>query len=993
MIVSCGGMASADFAVFCSFEFAFKSGVSMTVFRNSNLVMRLQRFVMRIVMVAVCSILFAGAMRCEGQQTINSLFNSATKALDSGDFSGAIGYLEELISALGRSRDSKTIARMQTPYYRVAVCYFFIGEFGTAVEKFDRYLKKYPNGAKRLNAVVYRADAIRFSGKADKAIAAYRDALRRYTFGFDIRTDIYIGISRCYLSQGNWEDAVEPLIMAYKSSPDMLRANWAATMLTTAYLKNVDIEKVYPLVPFLLHRDSLASRSVAFNIAALEAGDQLFGDERYREALWIHRLVYPHDEVLMSAEAYLERLRKRAERLMRRPEDPRKLMRLQESIGELEAELKAMEEVENYDVELYFRIARGYMEMMRYREAREMFLYLHDICDKELSEEALFFAFVCSTYILPWEQAYQIGEQYMDEFPAGEYFDTLTLTMGQMYAKEKNWPKVISHFEESLLIHPEHLSAAQCRFLLGYAAFMEEQFEKAITNFMIIRKEFFESELMPAVTYWTAMAFLFQSNYESAAADFDILLNDFPECMYIEDGAFRRAVCAYGLEEYEEAETRLESFVSNYTESRLAAEATMMRGDVAGVIGAPDEAVSFFKEAMSADAELLNVELYNHCAFKTGEILTDGGDFEEMREHFMQYVDRNREGSNIPQALHYVGKAMWNLGEQSGAMTYLLAKAVEYGRDRNEIGVDLILENWLDCVRKCDPAKAEIAWLQMKAQLRIAESTKLLPLELRLMRASLYEPGLNAAEKAKILTKLLDEDNIEQASPAVLQEMLDTAYQRQKAATERGQDSLAAIQHTLMSRVAAEMIDVFTESDYALDARMVLARDAIDASIVETDREKQKVFSEEAIRHLGVIRTVYAQKPQAAEALLLLGELYMEQRDFKEAEQCYKDVLGYKEWKQHWAQALFGCGQLEETRKQWIKACAYYERIYLMYGYYRSWAAKAYLRRAYCLKRAYMKEKAVETLKAMLDSGEFTGMPELAEARKMYADMGGKETP
>ena len=52
-----------------------------------------------------------------------------------------------------------------------------------------------------------------------------------------------------------------------------------------------------------------------------------------------------------------------------------------------------------------------------------------------------------------------------------------------------------------------------------------------------------------------------------------------------------------------------------------------------------------------------------------------------------------------------------------------------------------------------------------------------------------------------------------------------------------------------------------------------------------------------------------------------------------------------------------------------------------MYSGYRTWAAKAYLRRAECLVRLGDKEKARETLQAFLDDASYEGLPEVAEAR------------
>jgi hypothetical protein len=84
-----------------------------------------------------------------------------------------------------------------------------------------------------------------------------------------------------------------------------------------------------------------------------------------------------------------------------------------------------------------------------------------------------------------------------------------------------------------------------------------------------------------------------------------------------------------------------------------------------------------------------------------------------------------------------------------------------------------------------------------------------------------------------------------------------------------------------------------------------------------------------------------------------------------------------------WAEALYGRGFCAMQDRQYMKACAYFERIYLMYSGYRTWAAKAYLRRAECLSRLGDGGKARETLEAMVADPACEGLPELAEAQAM----------
>ena len=146
-----------------------------------------------------------------------------------------------------------------------------------------------------------------------------------------------------------------------------------------------------------------------------------------------------------------------------------------------------------------------------------------------------------------------------------------------------------------------------------------------------------------------------------------------------------------------------------------------------------------------------------------------------------------------------------------------------------------------------------------------------------------------------------------------------------------------------------------------------------------------------AIRNLTVIREVYATAPEAAEALLKLGELYTMQGKTAEADECYKDVLGVRDWRPLWPRALFGRGACAEKKGEWIKAAAYYERIYVMYSGYRAMTAKAYLARAKCLRRGYETKKAIETIQAMLANDDLRSFPEYAEAERLLPTLGRSE--
>jgi len=884
-----------------------------------------------------------------------------------GAYADALLPLQQLMDMLGDSRSQAVVSAMEAVYFDLPLCHFFVGQFPEAKKGFEAYLGRYKRGMKRKDSYVYRADALRFMGKFKEAIEAYENVMRQYSFDNDMFADLYSAIARCHLAQDDWAAAVEPLKTVYRKSPDPLRRNWAATLLTTAYLKEGDLDKIYALAPFILQRDSFASRSVSFNLAALETADNLFSEEYHRDALWVYRLVYPYNTVFAHGQAYLERLLQDAERIRKISTHPRRLMRLQERIGELEAEIEAMKSVEDYDLDLFYRISMGYLELTRYREAREIFLYLHETAEPDVAEESLFLAFRCSTFIRPWDRAFELGKQYMEAYPSGQFFDMLTLAMGQMYARLQDWPNVITHLSLTLDMSPRHESAAECMFLIGYASFMEEAFQDAIDWLVRMNEQYPGNPQEGEAVYWTGMAYLFDRRYEEGAGQFDTLLARFPDHPYEVDASFRRAVCDYGTALYEDADERLAAFVTAHPTNNLTAEAEMMRGDIAGALGRPTEAVAFYRRAMLHDG--FNIEYYNHCAFQAGRILSDGEEFDAVRSHFRSYIKRNRKGSNIPLAVYWVGIALWRSGEEAGALRYYRQAVERYGGRPEAIGIDMIMDEWVGRLRKSPEDRAKQAWKELHASYGDAVSKKNDTLALRFGRMLLYNPWIKPSTRQDILRRLRSETYLAAASPAVLQAMMDRAQQEER--------------NDFAFRVANYIIDTFTETDYALDARMTLARHFVAQADAEGGPSKKRERFEEAIKHLEVVKEVYATSTEAATALLMLGSIRSSLREYGAADENYKAVLGVRGWRNLWPEALYGRGECARARKQHEAASAYYERIYVLYGHHSQWVARAYLRRAQSLIDLFQPAKAREVLTEMLANKDLADLPETQEARDL----------
>ena len=912
--------------------------------------------------MAVAMAFLCAAPSAPAQETPRELRTKASSAMAAGAFEDAIPPLEQLLEWYKDSKDDVIMADMESLMYSLGMCHLFLGHFPECRTVLEAYLKKYPYVPRTPMAQLFISDSYRYEAKYPEALKNYETCLTRYAYLPDVRTDILACMARCHLATEDWAKAVPLLLQVVRSAYDPSLRNWAASMLTVSYLKDQKFESVYDLVPLLLQPDSFASRSVALNVTALQAADDLFADEKYRDALWIYRLVYPRDTLSMNASRQLERLQMSMHRLKRMSMvNPRDLLRAQETVSELEAEVEALEKIPNYDPELFFRMARSYFEIRRYRESGALFYGLYQEGLVQEKEECLYLSFLSASNIRPPDTAIARGGEYMRAYPKGAHYDGVSLAVGQIHANRQDWPKVMDTLGTAIAVSPKHESIVECLFLMGYASFMEEKFEDTVRLLGRMNTEFPGNERDADGSYWMGMAEMFRQNYEAGRAHFERVVNEFASSTYYEDARFRVATCAYGMSEFAESEQMLLDFLRDFPQSRLLGEANLMLGDVLGARGALPEAVARYQQAMNYE---MDMSLYNHAAFRCGEMLKEIGDHNEVITHFVRYIERNKEGSNIPLAVYNIGEAYWDLKRPADTFRYFRQAIERYGRARGELGIDLILEQYVGRARNTTPELAKQAWADLRTMRGDAVRKNEFTLLLRLNRTLMYAPDASEPEKKSMRDFMLRPERLPQASAGVLEYMLDEAR-------KAGLAELAA-------QVADTLIKDFPETDYALSARAWKA-----------DEAAQRKDYDEAIKHYNIIREVFATHDEAARALLALGHIYIEQQKYADADAAFKDLTGVKEWKALWPAALFGRGEVARGLRQYDKASAYFERIYVMYGGSRPWAGKAYVARAECLQRLRENKKALETLNEFLAREDWSETPEAAEARALKDKLAG----
>lgn len=895
------------------------------------------------------------------QDTPKELRQKAFVALEEGNYKEAIPALSTLIQMLGESKTVAVVAELEMVYFNLGMCNFLTGNFADAGTAFDAYMKKYRHGIHAKEVAVYRADALRFQSNNADALKAYAEALKQYGFELNLnwKTDVLCAMAKCNLFEEHWKEASQCLVQVVQNAPDFARRNWAASILVASYLKDSELDKAYKMMSYLLHPDSFASRSVYLNMTALEAGDLLFADEKCRDALWVYRMIYPKDVLQTNCENHRDYLMRRIELLRKSSNRMRDLLCAQESLGEVEQELKIIAEIKDYDSELIYRIGRSYQSISRHREACDIFYNMYeDQATTNRVEECLYLAFSSAAQVQPLDKALKIGNEYMIRYPGGEYYGDVSLNSGQISASMQDWLSAVNTLTNALVVMPKHPYVAECMFLIGYAYFMQEEFTNTVKWLTDLNTKHPGNDRLADATYWLGMANLFDKKYEAAGPYFDKIIAEYPDSQYVEDACFRSATCDFGLSLFVKAEPKFLMFVERYPASKLRGEAYLNLGDIAGALTKLPKAVERYQKA--ADYPDLNIELYNYAMFRCGEILMELKDYDRTIRHFDAYIQRNREGSNIPMAIYWVGNAYWQKNQQESALAYYRRAIEKFGKDRKELGIDLILEEWVGRSRTGHKDVAQSCWRDMHELHRKAVAEKEKTLALRIERILRFDPDADDAARAKLAQSIVQESNLEFASAGIL-DLIE-------------EEALKAGNRELALKAANKLIADFTETDYAIAARMFVAKDAI-----------QRGDNDEAIMQLSVVREVFAASLEAGEARLLLGDIYLKQKDYAEADLAYKELTASKEWKKLWPAALYGRAEILCAQKKIREASAFYERIYVLYSGHPDWAAKAYLKRAECLDLMFERQKAGEVLEEMLAQTELQTKPELETARQLLA--------
>ncbi len=923
---------------------------------------RLHGRAMKAVLVAaVCSSGIAAAQDF-ASMGISDLVGSADRMLQRGDYRTAIPALAEVINRTGALTDPQGRETAQTCRFQLARAYFQVGNASEAVSVLEDYLANDPRPQER-TALRMMAQGFFDSENWEKIEEL---SLRLLSMKDLDKDDVYNGnllLGQARFRQEKWAESVAPLGIAVNTTKDPRVEQLCQIMIVRALVEGEQWRELFGWIPRIYRTDS--KYDITLNLTLMKAGRARFEDDDYLNALLLYRMVLPREKLLAFAEervsALVDKLDADAKRGITEAEtDERRT-----EIENIRESMTVLEELPPYEDEVSFRIGQIYAEVRRFWEGYVLFdeLYKKDRTS-EIGEASMLQSVLVLYDVGQTDKAEERILRYLKERPDGQYARTLQTMLLRDNLIKQNFARVVE-----MLPNVQQLPATDdpaelelqtdLHYMMAFGFFQSFDYISAGEQFTEIIENYPQSSHRADSVYYRGMTYLMQGRYSSALPDFQKYQAENQYGEHLAAALFREGVCYFGMEDIEQAEATFTRFIETYSDDLLISEAYSMRGDIEAAKEATnddpytlDRALADYRKGIDTAS---SSQQASYAAFQAAKVYKLEYKWQEIIDLMQYYMDRWEEQADVAEAAFWIGQAQIELGQVNEAVEAYLDVIERFGNDAAQFGVDKII-NELVKISQTHLSESDREDLALKVKLKLTNiDPRYEVLRLRLQVAEALLQGEDIAEAFG--AELLEAGTpLKLTSPSTLALMCD-------AAVDTGNTEE-------MKRLSEYFIEKFEESDLLWHAYRA-----------QTFMHLADENYEETLRSIDEAQGLFGAEPFMGWAQIIKADTEYRMGSLKEAEASYNTIMGVPEWRGPlFAEAMLGMGNCRVAAGDLEAAHSFYQRVYLLFKSYDDgqWAAKGYLASADVLVRMGEEEKAVNTLKAMLED-PYTNTSPLAE--------------
>lgn len=965
---------------------------------------------------------------------ISALQERVTELTERSRFQSARPFLLEIVNRLedGTAEERESLGPV----------FFFLGlgylqEYSQAggeglleeaAEAFTKALGYGVEEEREISLLEFRGDAYRGLGKFEEAVADYRklvsDPLVRRLRPEDER-DILQKLALSYQSLKKWRDGLPWLRRFFDRAEGDEQRALAAGLLLEAYIATGNTRQVLDLLP-LITVDNPSRYSVALNVALMKAGDSLAERGRYAEAALLYNATLTREQIVRYFEEREKNLAERVERLraLGRSEE-----RLADELFELEnarLQLEAVRQVEAYTSQLMARVARNYYLAGRDFEAIWAYLrYVENYPNDPLSAEFSFAAFITATKVGLDDLARRLGEEILEGGTQNEDFrKRVLISLASAYLESGDEDEFRETVDEFLDRFPDSAEAGQIVFLVGNHLVNENRLEELIDRFSARLEQLEGTPAEPGLHYWMGLALLFQGEFARARGEFETVLDEerFPDTVYREDSAYRRAMTFYGEDEVEKARAAFRAFVEDYPRGELRGEVEFFLGEIAASNGELIEAVEHY-ETVPEYSE--NIDYITSAYFQKARLLERNDILKRAAATYQEYIDRYAEEGRLTRAIYLLGEVLKKRGRPGEALTRYLRAILRYGNNPDNLGVDPMIDDYVrrydETLRRLNATVNFLQRLEADEEFRRKVATDRGFLYQQFsdnpdLDRTLYEEMRKSEEFSRELAAgpgpiLPFLESYRQQLDDFPNETPGTIFSREyEQARRSGRRTLAMrlqmALETLNQPPADPMVIQESDIDRASPRMLVwigkqkervdpgLARKAyrealdypemvpakVDAYLNLADMLRAAGATDEALELYAEAEENYPANPEIYRALIAQAEILTDRGRPAEAREKLLRILKTPEWRgEPHAEALYRTGMTYFDEGMYPEAHGFFERTFLGYALFKEWAARAYLMDARTLAQMGRMEDARNTLREALSDDRFSETPIYSE--------------
>jgi tetratricopeptide (TPR) repeat protein len=899
----------------------------------------------------------AGLRAQEGGGTADQLLAEANQAFSAGDYEKAASVFSRFDKDFGSSPQAKPLMERVLSLWAYAEVRH--KGYEAALPVIQRYRKEYPGTSEAREMAFWEGVCLAKSGDSDKAFKALGDFLRAWPKSPQ-RDNVLMLQAVCLFQDDKFKECADFLKTAKFQAP--LLVSKASVLWFYCLLETGRLDEALEIVRETDVRSPDFTPLASFETLTLKLGSDFMEKDDYRRALYAFQRVWPRKKIEVRQQQRLDELRAAAESLKARPENAAEVMANDDAAAEIASELEKLKKMPDYDAALNLRIATCFLKLDRQREA---YLVLRAEAERggegKLAEQIAFQELACLQAMGRWTEQVPATTAFLDRYPKSEQAPWALLLRAEAEQKRYDYAAAAKDFDTLATKHPKFPQAERAGFLAGYDLLSQEKYTEGRKRLERQLKEFPKGPFAEQARYWSAMALYFNKQYPEAREAFAAFMKACPQSAMSADAAYRRAHVLVIERDYTGAYKELEAMLAKYPKSERTDEALSLLGDSYFALGEMDRGMAAYKKVSKEQPRI-----YDYAAFRIGQAYKALEEPDAMLAHYQAYIKERPGSPRVVEALYniaWVYRQQDKGGEDKARALYWDA-IKEHGNDPEQVAVEEMLSGLAKLYKGPDERLKLSVQLGDLAEEAEGRKEKILAARALWARSKLQQKEDPARAQATMIqaAALFAPDA---ASPNLLADAGDAF----RAKGDPGQ-AVVMYQGLLMWHPRSLQRD----RGYAGMGLVALAQGKEKAALDWFD-----LFEKETI-----------QSPLRAEVLKARAGLYEKRGQFEEAVEQLDELLKLPTARGlPWVEALYQMGEIRIKQGDYKKAIPCFQRIYVMYGRWTDYVAKAYWESGQAFERLGMKAEALNTYKEFIGNDQLKETAEYGKAKERLKAMGG----